>query len=133
MYALYREIHPPTAVEHCVSCSFLRGSSGGERNLVTASASYLRVYKLKKVPSAGLDTALVALELVVCVSAQLRRSCSMQHVVVSQSLSDHQFCGVDVCMYDRIRIGELICFRAPEQVFFYSIFYTGKEEWRSCR
>ena len=49
MYALYKEIHPPTAVEHCVSCRFLRGSSG-EHNLVTAAASYLRVYRLKKVP-----------------------------------------------------------------------------------
>ena len=49
MYALYREIHPPTAVEHCVSCHFLRGSSGEEHNLVTAAASYLRVYRLKKV------------------------------------------------------------------------------------
>lgn len=50
MYALYKEIHPPTAVEHCVSCRFVRGSSGLEHNLVTTAASYLRVYRLKKVP-----------------------------------------------------------------------------------
>ena len=61
MYALYKETHPPTAVEHCVCCSFMRGVSSGEHNLITAAASYLRVYRLKKVPSMRCTLPVVAL------------------------------------------------------------------------
>ena len=71
MYALYKETHPPTAVEHCVSCSFLQGGSGGERNLVTAAASYLRVYRMKKVPVVSSIHALGTLALVVCTCLQV--------------------------------------------------------------
>lgn len=70
MYALYRETHPPTAVEHCVSCRFLRGSSEEDHNLVTAAASYLRVYRLKKVST------------LVCVSTAL------MHVVRPHALNN---------------------------------------------
>ena len=48
MYALYKELHPPTAVDHCVSCKFLNSK---DLNIVTASGHVLRVYKVKKVIS----------------------------------------------------------------------------------
>ena len=43
MYSFYREIHPPTGVDHCVKCNFY---SHAEKNLVIACSSYLRVYRL---------------------------------------------------------------------------------------
>ena len=43
MYALYKEVHPPTVVEHCASCNFF---SGKETNLVVAGTTQLRVFRL---------------------------------------------------------------------------------------
>ena len=43
MYAIYRELHPPTGVEHCVECHFFNQNS---KSLVVAAASVLRVYNL---------------------------------------------------------------------------------------
>jgi cleavage and polyadenylation specificity factor subunit 1 len=50
MYALYKELHPPTAVDHCVSCKFLNSK---DLNIVTASGHVLRVYKVKKAKSSA--------------------------------------------------------------------------------
>lgn len=46
MYAVYRELHPPTGVEHCLECHFfdLEKSS-----LVVASTSALKVYNISEV------------------------------------------------------------------------------------
>ena len=46
MYALYKELHPPTSVDHCVSCRF---TSETDANVITASGHVLRVYKVRKV------------------------------------------------------------------------------------
>ena len=43
MYAIYRELHPPTGVEHCLECHFFNGKS---KNLAVAAASMLKVYDL---------------------------------------------------------------------------------------
>ena len=43
MYAMYKQVHPPTAVEHCVFCHFF---SREERSLVVAKTSELCVYRL---------------------------------------------------------------------------------------
>ena len=42
MYAIYKQMHPPTGVEHCVHCHFF---SSVESNLVVAGTSQLRIYK----------------------------------------------------------------------------------------
>ena len=42
MYAVYKQIHPPTAVEHSVCCRFF---STHEHNLVIGGATQLRVYR----------------------------------------------------------------------------------------
>lgn len=80
MYALYKEVHPPTAVEHCVSCRFVRGSSGLEHNLVTAAASYLRVYRLNKVLYHRSVTATI----------KLQHAC--MRVVVNQTFAVSRIC-----------------------------------------
>lgn len=41
MYAIYRELHPPTGVEHCLECHFFDQRS---KSLVVASTSLLRVF-----------------------------------------------------------------------------------------
>ena len=41
MYAIYRELHPPTGVEHCLECHFFDQRC---KNLVVASTSLLRVF-----------------------------------------------------------------------------------------
>jgi cleavage and polyadenylation specificity factor subunit 1 len=46
MYAVYRELHPPTGVEHCLECNFFDDKSS---SLVVASTSLLRVYSLSEV------------------------------------------------------------------------------------
>ena len=46
MYALYKELHPPTAVDYCVTCRFI---SKDEPNVITSAGHVLRVYKLRKV------------------------------------------------------------------------------------
>ena len=46
MYAIYRELHPPTGVEHCLECHFFNLQ---QRNLVVAATSLLRVYNLSTV------------------------------------------------------------------------------------
>ncbi|XP_060076994.1 cleavage and polyadenylation specificity factor subunit 1-like [Ylistrum balloti] len=43
MYALYKQTHPPTGIEHCVYCNFFNTS---ERNLVIAAVNQLDVYRL---------------------------------------------------------------------------------------
>ena len=45
MYAIYRELNPPTGVEHCIECNFF---SSKQKSLVVAAASVLRVYNLRK-------------------------------------------------------------------------------------
>lgn len=42
MYAIYKQNHPPTGVEHCVYCQFF---SAVENNLVVAGTSQLRIYR----------------------------------------------------------------------------------------
>lgn len=43
MYALYKQTHPPSGVEHCIYCNFY---SPKECNLVVVGTTQLRVYKL---------------------------------------------------------------------------------------
>ena len=43
MYAVYREVHPPTGIEHCLECHFVDSS---QKNLVVAATSVLRVFTL---------------------------------------------------------------------------------------
>ncbi|TRZ02096.1 hypothetical protein DNTS_012420 [Danionella cerebrum] len=43
MYAVYRQAHPPTAVEFAVYCNFI---SSQEKNLVVAGTSQLHVYRI---------------------------------------------------------------------------------------
>ena len=43
MYAIYRELHPPTGVEHCLECHFFNLR---QKSLVVAVTSFLRVYNL---------------------------------------------------------------------------------------
>ena len=42
MYSLVRSSHPPTGVEHSLSCNFF---NTGEKNLVVAGANMLRVFR----------------------------------------------------------------------------------------
>lgn len=46
MYAVYRELHPPTGVEHCLECNFF---DENQLSLVVASTSVLRIYNLSEV------------------------------------------------------------------------------------
>ena len=43
MYAIYRELHPPTGVEHCLECHFFNLK---RKSLAVAAASVLKVYDL---------------------------------------------------------------------------------------
>jgi cleavage and polyadenylation specificity factor subunit 1 len=48
MYAIYRELHPPTGVEHCLECNFFGPK---RKSLAVAAASVLKVYDLCPVKS----------------------------------------------------------------------------------
>ena len=50
MYAIYKELHPPTGVEHCQECHFFNLT---QLSLVVASTSVLRVYNLSEVGMVG--------------------------------------------------------------------------------
>ncbi|XP_035224337.1 cleavage and polyadenylation specificity factor subunit 1-like [Stegodyphus dumicola] len=53
IYSFYKQIHPPTAVEHCLYCNFYNFS---EQNLVIAGATVLRIYRLTpeaEIPAIG--------------------------------------------------------------------------------
>lgn len=43
MYAIYKQLHPPTGVEHCVYCNFF---SSSEQNLVITAVNQIHVYRL---------------------------------------------------------------------------------------
>ena len=43
MYALYRQIHPVTTIEHCLCCNFVDSE---EKNLVIAGTNLIQVYRL---------------------------------------------------------------------------------------
>lgn len=43
VYSFCKQIHPPTAVENCLYCSFYNSS---EQNLVVAGATVLKIYRL---------------------------------------------------------------------------------------
>ena len=45
MYAIYKQIHPPTGIEHCVHCNFF---SATYKNLVVSGVNQLHVYRLAK-------------------------------------------------------------------------------------
>ena len=53
MYAIYRELHPPTGVEHCIECRFL---DVNQSSLVVAATSMLRVYNLDHVSEVVVNT-----------------------------------------------------------------------------
>lgn len=46
MYAIYREVHPPTGVEHCVSCHF---TDVKKEQIAVASTSVLRIFEVSVV------------------------------------------------------------------------------------
>lgn len=55
MYALYKQLHPPTGVEYSVCCNFFDHS---EKNLVTAGVNQIQVYRLcSEVEVRGLHSA----------------------------------------------------------------------------
>ena len=43
LYAIFKQAHPPSSIEHCLVCNFY---SAFENNLVVAGTSLVRVYKL---------------------------------------------------------------------------------------
>lgn len=43
VYSFCKQIHPPTAIEHSLYCSFYNSS---EQNLVVAGATVLKIYRL---------------------------------------------------------------------------------------
>ena len=43
MYAVYRQLHPPTGIEHSIYCNFL---SSSEKNLIITGVNQLSVYRL---------------------------------------------------------------------------------------
>ena len=43
MYAIYKQMHPPTGVELCTYCHFINGT---EKNLVICAVNQLYVYRL---------------------------------------------------------------------------------------
>jgi len=43
MYAIYKQLHPPTGIEHCVYCNFINAT---ELNLVVAAVNQIHVYRL---------------------------------------------------------------------------------------
>ena len=43
LYAIFKQAHPPSAIEHCLVCNFY---SAVENNLVVAGTSLVRVYRL---------------------------------------------------------------------------------------
>ena len=45
MYALHKELHPPTGMEHCLYCHFY---GNDEKNLVVAGVNQLLVYRLRR-------------------------------------------------------------------------------------
>lgn len=52
MYAIYKQTHPPTGVEHCVHCHFM---SPVESNLVVAGTSQLRIYRFYNHEEVGFE------------------------------------------------------------------------------
>ena len=75
MYAIYREQHPPTGVEHCLECHFFDLK---RRSLVVAATSVLRVYDILQQVSTSLMQELlvvhasvksiIKLEALVCIN-----------------------------------------------------------------
>ncbi|XP_033126019.1 cleavage and polyadenylation specificity factor subunit 1-like isoform X2 [Anneissia japonica] len=45
MYAMYKQTHPPTGIEHCIYCNFYNRD---EENLLIADTNQLHVYRLSK-------------------------------------------------------------------------------------
>jgi hypothetical protein len=56
MYAIYRELHPPTGVEHCLECNFFGPK---RKSLAVAAASVLKVYDLCPVSAEHVRTHLL--------------------------------------------------------------------------
>lgn len=50
MFSIYRELHPPTVVDHAVKCHFF---DDHEINLVTAGSSRIHVYRLYEADEVG--------------------------------------------------------------------------------
>ena len=47
VYALYRQLHPVTGIEHCVYCNFIDIE---EKNLVISGVNQLQIYRLSSEP-----------------------------------------------------------------------------------
>jgi len=50
VYALYRQVHPVTTIEHCICCNFV---DQDQKNLVVAGTNLLQVYRLNSDAEAG--------------------------------------------------------------------------------
>jgi len=50
VYALYRQMHPVTTIEHCVCCNFV---DNDQKNLVVAGTNLLQVYRLNNDAETG--------------------------------------------------------------------------------
>ena len=102
MYAIYKQIHPPTAIEHCVHCNFLSPTS---KNLVIAGVNQLHVYRLTADAEVLLNAAIISF---ICLPSTVDVICWCQlfflnvlclifsclHFVVTASLIADQYKGV---------------------------------------
>lgn len=50
VYALYRQVHPVTTIEHCICCNFV---DSDQKNLVIAGTNVIQVYRLKSDAEVG--------------------------------------------------------------------------------
>jgi len=51
MYSLFKQIHPPTGLEHSVYCNFFHP---WEKNLVVAGVNQLHVYRINSEPDVSM-------------------------------------------------------------------------------
>ena len=57
VYALYRQVHPVTTIEHCICCNFV---DDDQKNLVVAGTNLIQVYRLNSDAEASQKDAVTA-------------------------------------------------------------------------
>ena len=77
MYAIYKQTHPPTGVEHCVHCHFV---SSVESNLIVAGTSQLRIYKFYAQDEVRVTILLLRLDIMLlCLLLLIESDKSVRH------------------------------------------------------
>lgn len=91
VYALYRQLHPVTGIEHCAYCNFI---DIHEKHLIVAGTNLLQVYRLSSESDVNQQASVstVAGTILVCVFGKLKKAQTFADKTLRSYMVDGYVC-----------------------------------------